>query len=72
VFLPYQMLRNLAPDTLTINQQRAADEQLGEIVAVLSRGSRGRWLSRGRRVSSNGSGGLALGQLSKATPKAAC
>jgi hypothetical protein len=72
MFLSYQMLRSLAPDTLTIAQQRAADEQLGEIAAVLSAGGRGRWVSRARRTRSNGSGGLLASRLSKATPKAAC
>jgi len=72
MFLPYLILRNLAPETLTINQQRAADEQLGELAAVLSRGGRVPWLSRVRRTSSNGSGQLVLGQISKSTPKEAC
>jgi hypothetical protein len=72
VFLSYEMLRNLAPETLTIAQQRAADEQLGEFAAVLSVGGRGRWLSRERRARGNGSGGLLASRLSKATPKAAC
>ena len=72
MFVPYQMLRILAPETVTIAQQRAADEQLGEIAAALSVGGRGRRLSRGRRTSSNGSGGVMLSRLSKSAPKAAC
>jgi hypothetical protein len=74
MFVPYQMLRNLAPETLTISQQRAADEQLGEIAAALSTVGRGRRIARQRRTSSNGSGGVTFGRLSKAAaaPKAAC
>jgi hypothetical protein len=72
MFVPYQMVRNLAPETLTISQQRAADEQLGQIAAALSIGGRGRRISRGRRTSSNGSGGVTFSRLSKAAPKAAC
>jgi hypothetical protein len=37
VYLPYVMLRNLAPGGMTAAEQRAADEQLGRIVAAVAR-----------------------------------
>ncbi len=40
MYIPYLMLRNLAPGAMTAAEQRAADEQLGRIVAVLARRSR--------------------------------
>jgi hypothetical protein len=72
VFLSYQILRNLAPETPTTSQQRAADEQLGEMAAALSRRGRTRWHAHGRRAGRVGSGGLTLRRISKAAPKTAC
>jgi hypothetical protein len=40
VLLPYQMLRNLAPREMTADQQREADEQLGQIAAAVARSGR--------------------------------
>ena len=37
MYLPYQVLRALAPEGMTPADQRAADEQLGRIAAGLSR-----------------------------------
>lgn len=37
MYLPYVMLRNLAPGGMTADEQRAADEQLGRIVAAVAR-----------------------------------
>jgi hypothetical protein len=37
VYLPYVMLRNLAPGGMTAKEQRAADEQLGRTVAAVAR-----------------------------------
>jgi hypothetical protein len=42
VYIPYLMLRSLMPAEMTASEQRAADEQLGRIVAALAR--------RGRRA----------------------
>jgi hypothetical protein len=39
MFLPYQMLRNLAPREMTAREQRETDEQLGQIAAAVSRRS---------------------------------
>jgi hypothetical protein len=36
-YLPDQMLRNLAPQCLTEAQQRKADDQLGTLVAAVTR-----------------------------------
>jgi hypothetical protein len=65
MYLPYQILRNLAPESMTTGQQRAADEQLGEIAALLSRGSRGRRVAHARRTDGKQRGGLVLSYLSK-------
>jgi hypothetical protein len=40
-YLPDQMLRNLAPQRLTQTQQRELDEQLGTVVAAITRGTGG-------------------------------
>jgi len=37
MYLPYQVLRALAPEGMTPAEQRVADEQLGRIAAGLSR-----------------------------------
>lgn len=37
MYLPYQMLSNLAPHGMAANQQREADEQLGRIAAGVAR-----------------------------------
>jgi hypothetical protein len=37
MYVPDQMLRNLAPRELTAGQQREADEQLGQISASVTR-----------------------------------
>lgn len=37
MYVPYQMLRNLAPQETTPGQQREADEQLGQITAAVTR-----------------------------------
>ena len=37
MYLPYQMLSNLAPHGMTANQQRERDEQLGQITAEVAR-----------------------------------
>jgi hypothetical protein len=39
MFLPYQMLRNLAPREMTAREQREADEQWGQIAAAVARRS---------------------------------
>ena len=65
MYLSYQTLRNLAPESMTTGQRRAADEQLGEIAAALSRGSRGRRVADARRTAGKRPGGLVLSVLSK-------
>jgi hypothetical protein len=70
MFVSYQILSNLAPETPTTSQQRAADEQLGRIAAALSGVGRGRRHWAGRQARSGGSSGLTLGQLSKNASKA--
>jgi hypothetical protein len=65
MYLPYEMLRHLAPESMTTGQQRAADEQLGEIAALLSRGSRGRRVAHARRTDGKRPGGLVPSYLSK-------
>ena len=37
MYLPYVMLRNLAPPEMTPAEQREADEQLGQTAAALAR-----------------------------------
>ena len=37
MYLPYQMMSNLAPHEMTADQQREADEQLGQIIAGVAR-----------------------------------
>jgi hypothetical protein len=39
MFLPYQMLRNLAPREITAREQREGDEQRGQIAAAVARRS---------------------------------
>ena len=40
MYLPYQMLSNLAPHEMTADQQREADEQLGQVTAGVARSGR--------------------------------
>jgi hypothetical protein len=40
MYLPYLMLRNLAPRGMTAGEQREADEQLGQITAAVARWGR--------------------------------
>jgi hypothetical protein len=54
VYLPYQMQRNLAPREMTANQQREADEQLGQLAAAVTR-----W---GHRVAARVHAAAALGK----------
>ena len=39
MYLPYQMLRNLAPREVTAREQREGDEQRGQIAAAVARRS---------------------------------
>jgi hypothetical protein len=39
MYLPYQILRNLAPREMTVREQRETDEQRGQIAAAVSRRS---------------------------------
>jgi len=39
MYLPYQMLRNLAPREMTAREQREGDEQRGQIAAAVARRS---------------------------------
>lgn len=71
MYLSYQNLRYLAPESMTVAQQRAADEQLGELAALLSRGARGWRRTRSRRTNGTGSAQLAPDQISKVGRKAA-
>ena len=41
VYQPYQMLSNLAPREMTADQQRAVDEQRGQVAAAVAR-----WVQR--------------------------
>jgi hypothetical protein len=43
MYVPYLMLRNLGPQTMTAAEQRRADEQLGELAAAFTRRGRPRW-----------------------------
>jgi hypothetical protein len=71
VFIPTYVLRYMAPDTMTVSQQREADARVGEIFAALSLRNRSR-LSSDRRKLTNRSGGLILSRFSKVAPEAAC
>ena len=55
MYIPYLMLRSLMPAEMTADEQRAADEQLGRIVAALAR--------RGRRVAARSRELAARGHL---------
>jgi hypothetical protein len=64
MYVSHQALRILGRDRLTAAQQREADEQLGRMVAALTRSRRrfaGRTLAGGRA----GSGQAPIGKLSK-------
>jgi hypothetical protein len=71
MYLTYETLRYLTPEATTTAQQRAADERLGELAAVLSRGRRGRRLTQSLRTNGNGSGGLMRDHISKSGRKTA-
>jgi hypothetical protein len=65
MYVPYEILRNLAPAGMTGVQQREADDQLGRIAAGFMRGGR----RGGRTAVCTGSGtGLrsrSIGRISK-------
>jgi hypothetical protein len=52
MYMPYVMLRNLAPGGMTAAEQRQTDEQLGRLVAAMAR--------RGRRVAARTESGIPI------------
>lgn len=65
MYLSYQLLRNLAPQSITPAQQRAADEQLGRIAATLARRARADRHGAACKDSGAGNGGRSAGRISK-------
>ena len=71
MYLSYQILRNLAPEPLTVAQQRAADDQLGRIAAALSRFGRSQRDRPGNGESCGDLSKRGIDDLSKVRPTTA-
>jgi len=65
VYLPYQILRSLGPQSMTAAQQREADELLGSLVAGMARPARPDRKAAACGDSGAGQGGRIIGQISK-------
>jgi hypothetical protein len=65
MYVPYEILRNLAPAGLTVVQQREADDQLGRIAAGLMRRGRAGGRTGVCTGSDTGVRGWSHGRISK-------
>jgi hypothetical protein len=65
VYLPYQILRNLGPQDITTAHQREVDDQLGRVVAALTRRVRSPRPTMPCGRTGAGSGAPSAGRVSK-------
>jgi hypothetical protein len=71
VYLPYQILRNLGPQDMTTGHQREVDDQLGRVIAGLTRRVRPERPATPCGRTGAGSGAASAGRVSKGGRNAA-